>query len=79
MAAALDDLDPANREAFDIFTSDLGAAVVNLAPMATEPVMGLDAGWVRLTLESRAIPEAEWHPMIRKFQILHRAREAARK
>ena len=41
--------------------------------------MGLDAGWVRLVLESRNVPADEWYPMIRKFQIMHRAREAARK
>jgi len=41
--------------------------------------MGLDAGWVRLVLEARDVPAVEWHLMIRKFQIMHRAREAARK
>lgn len=70
---------PGNREVFNVFVSDLGAAVVNLAPMAAEAVFGLDAGWVRLVLESRGFPRAEWPEVIRRFQILHRVREATRK
>jgi len=47
--------------------------------MAERPVFVLDAGWVRLTLEAREVPVPEWPGMIRKIQILHREREAARK
>ena len=79
MASALNDLDEANWEAFHLFTGDLQSALVNLAPMAADPVMGLDAGWVRLTLESRRVPLEEWPDMIARFQILHRARESMRK
>lgn len=59
--------------------SDLQHAIVNLAPMAEEPVIGLDASWVRLVLESRQVPKEGWTDMTRKFLILHNAREKTRR
>lgn len=78
VAQALNELDDGNWEAFSIFTSDFGLALVNLAPMADAPVLGLDPGWVRLSLDARAIPREDWPDMIAKFQIIHRCREATR-
>ena len=69
---------PENLYAFDLFQRHLGTALVNLFPMASEPMLILDLQTVRFVLEAEQVPREEWSLMTQKFQALHRAKEAVR-
>lgn len=79
VAAAINDLLPDNLEAFGLFDTYLGGALLNLAPFAEQPVFLLDPQWVRLCLDAEQIPAGERPEMIQKFMVLHQAREAVRR
>lgn len=59
--------------ALQLYQQWLADAWVNLAPMAEEAVLGLDAQWVRLALETEGFPRDEWADLIAKLRIVHRA------
>jgi hypothetical protein len=69
---------PAMYEVFNLYMGNLSMAVVNLAPMAEKPVLGLDPGWVRLVLEGEGYARHEWPRMIRLLLTVHQARERTR-
>ena len=54
--------------------------MVNLAPMAESPVLGLDAQWVRLAFDTAGIEQEGRTDMLDRLMAIHRGRmDALRK